>query len=620
MLRTLKALGLCLCLLVGIASSQEMPAEPKPLNYRTEIRPTGDSGLDAALNSVSQLVQLQERAPTDALGLLNRARGDRDRFARALESEGYWAGTTRVTLAGVPIDAPDAAERLERIGGNDPVPAVVTAEKGEVYKLGRVSARSATPEGEAAVAAAAEDLGVRAGDPARAEPILAAERRLLDRLLAAGHPLAVIAGRETVVYHERREMEVAWRVAPGPAARFAAPDVQGAERTDTAFLERYAAGRIENEPYSPERLERARRSLLALGPFGSVRVRAAERLDETGRLPTTFTVTERARHAIGFGAAYETNFGPSVRAYWEHRNLFGGAQRLRVEAEVARIGTSGAITDMTYRGGFTYRDPGLFGRDLTLVLSAFALRERLRAYDRDAITASVLFEQRLSERLFVQAGPTVDFGRSGPPDGRLASYEIVGLAFGGRYDGTDSLLDPSRGWRFNGAITPSYSFSTNGPFAPLRATTSAYWDVFGERRTILAARGTVGSLMGAQLADVPRHLRFYAGGGGSVRGYDYQSIGPRDELNRPSGGGSLVEASFELRQRVWGDIGAVGFVDAGSVGGSSAPEFSNLRVGAGLGLRYHTPIGPIRADVGFPLVKQENSSAFGLYVGIGQAF
>jgi translocation and assembly module TamA len=126
--------------------------------------------------------------------------------------------------------------------------------------------------------------------------------------------------------------------------------------------------------------------------------------------------------------------------------------------------------------------------------------------------------------------------------------------------------------------------------------------------------------MGAQLADVPRHIRFYAGGGGSVRGYDYQSIGPRDERNRPSGGGSLVEASAELRQRVWGDIGAVAFVDAGSVGSGSAPEFSNLRVGAGLGLRYHTPIGPIRADVAVPLVKQQGSSNFGLYVGIGQAF
>ena len=209
--------------------------------------------------------------------------------------------------------------------------------------------------------------------------------------------------------------------------------------------------------------------MLALGPFASVRARAADRLDETGRLPTTFTVVERARHAVGLSAAYETNYGPSVRAYWEHRNLLGGAERLRVEAEVARIGTGGSIGEMTYRGGVTYRDPGLFGRELTLVVSLFALRERLEAYDRDAITGTVLFEQRLSERLNVFAGPTVDFGRSGPPDGDLSPYQIAGLTFGGRYDGTDSLLDPSQGWRANGAVTPVLELLHERPLrAPAR--------------------------------------------------------------------------------------------------------------------------------------------------------
>ncbi|WP_343895862.1 autotransporter assembly complex protein TamA [Craurococcus roseus] len=621
MLRTTKALSLCLCLLIGAASSQESPGEPPPLKYSVEIGESGDSGADTAIGAVSQLVQLREQAPTGPLGVINRARADQDRFLRALESEGYWGGTARVTIAGLPLDAPDLLERLERLAlGDGSVPVVVSIDKGELYRIGSVSVRSVTPEGAAAAAAAAEGLALRVGDPARAEPVLTAERRLLDRLLAAGHPLATVAGRETVVNHDRRQMDVAWRLAPGPAARFAPPEVEGAERVSTRFLERYAAGRLADEPYSPDRLERARRGMLALGPFAAVRARAADRLDESGRLPTTFTVSERPRHAIGFSAAYETNFGPSVRTYWEHRNLFGGAQRLRVEAEVARIGTDGAISQMTYRGGVTYRDPGLFGRDLTLVANLFILRERLNAYDRDAIGGSVLFEQRLSERLFVQAGPTVDVGSSGPSDGSLTAYQIAGVTFGGRYDGTDSLLDPSRGWRLNGALTPSWSFSTDAPFAPLRATSSAYLDVLGDRRTIFAVRGTLGSLMGAQLGDVPRHIRFYAGGGGSVRGYDYQSIGPRDERNRPSGGASLLEASAELRQRVWGDIGAVAFVDAGTVGTGSAPDTSNLRVGAGFGLRYHTPIGPIRADIGVPLVKQRDSSNFGLYVGIGQAF
>ena len=315
-----------------------------------------------------------------------------------------------------------------------------------------------------------------------------------------------------------------------------------------------------------------------------------------------------------------TNYGPTVKLYWEHRNLFGGAERLRLEGEVARIGTGGSIDQMTYRTAATFRSPGLFGRDLTLIASLGALRERLEAYDRDAITASVLLERRLSDRLTVRAGPTLDFGSIGPPDGKLSPYQIIGVLFGGRYDGTDSLLDPSKGWRADGTITPSYSLRDSAPFAPLRLTASTYWDVAGDRRTILAVRGTVGSLLGAERADVPRHMRFYAGGGGSVRGFDYQSIGPRDERGKPSGGASLLEASLEWRQRVYGDFGGVVFVDAGTVGTGSFPDTSNLRVGAGLGLRYYTAIGPVRADVALPVVRQPGSSGYGLYVGIGQAF
>ena len=618
MLSRLRRIPIILALALAPAAQAQEP-DPAVLPYTVEIAPSGDSRLDAALADVSQLKALQESSPTSAGGVIGRARGDRERLQQALQSEGYWGGTTQISIAGLPLADPDLPARLDG-SPQKPVPIRIAVEKGQPYHLRTITIRATEPAGQPAMdAAAAKPFGVAPGDVARAEPVLAAERTLLDRLLDAGHPLATMAGRETVVDHGARTMEIAWRFAPGPVARFAPPQVEGAVRVDDDFLRRQA-GRITGEVYSPERLEQARRELMALGPFGSVRTRAAERLDAEGRLPTTFTVAERARHALGITAAYETNYGPSARVYWEHRNLFGGAERLRVEGEIARIGTGGALDQMTYRTGVTYRSPGVFGRDLTLVASIGALRERLEAYDRDAITASLLFERRLSDRLTVRVGPTADLGSSGPPGGKLSPYQIVGVLFGGRYDGTDSLLDPSRGFRLEGTVSPSYSIRDAQPFAPTRVTASTYWDVFADRRSILAVRGTLGSLLGANRDNVPRHIRYYAGGGGSVRGFDYQSIGPRDAQGRPTGGASLLETSLEWRQRVWGDIGAVAFVDAGAVGTGSIPDTSNLRVGAGLGLRYYTPIGPIRADVALPVVREPRSSGYGLYVGIGQAF
>ncbi|MBL6456941.1 outer membrane protein assembly factor [Belnapia sp. T6] len=610
---------LLLLALLAASPALAQDGDPATLPYRVEIAPTGDSRLDAALRAVSQLVALQDQAPTSAGGVLGRAEGDRERLQQALQSEGYWGGVARITLAGLPLGNPDLPIRLEN-PPERPVPVRITAEPGTPYRIGSISIRATTPAEQPSInQVLATPIGIAPGDVARAEPVLTAERTMLDRLLAAGHPLASQAGRETLVDHGSKTMEIAWRFAPGPVATFAPPQVEGAVRVDPDFLRRQA-GHMTGDIYSPERLEKQRQELMALGPFGSVRARAAERLDAEGRLPVTFTVAERARHAVGATAAYETNYGPSIRVYWEHRNLFGGAERLRLEGEVARIGTGGGVDQMTYRTAATYRSPGIFGRDLTLVATIGALRERLEAYDRDALAASILFERRLSDQLTVRAGPMAEFGSIGPPDGKLSPYQIVGVLFGARYDGTDSLLDPSKGWRADGTVTPSYSLRESEPFLPVRITGSTYWDVFGDRRSILAVRGTLGSLMGSGRGSVPRHMRFYAGGGGSVRGFDYQSIGPRDERNKPSGGASLLEASVEWRQRVWGDIGGVVFVDAGTVGTGSLPDTSNLRVGAGLGLRYYTPIGPIRADVALPVIREPNSSGYGLYVGIGQAF
>jgi translocation and assembly module TamA len=201
----------------------------------------------------------------------------------------------------------------------------------------------------------------------------------------------------------------------------------------------------------------------------------------------------------------------------------------------------------------------------------------------------------------------------------MPPFMLFGVVLGARYDTTDSLLDPRRGLRADATVIPYTDLLETGGFVRATGTLRTYFDLRGDGGSVVALRGTLGSLLGAD-REVPADKRFYAGGGGSVRGYGFQRIGPRDAAGRVRGGSSLVEGSVELRQMVTGQFGLVGFLDAGSVGELEAPDFSNLRLGAGLGLRYATAIGPLRLDVGLPLNREPGDSRFGIYIGLGQAF
>ena len=605
-------------LLAALPRAAPRAAEEAALPYEAVLRPTGETELDDRLGRASQLRALAADAAVDAFGLVARAAAEPRRLEEVLRAEGFWAPLIEVRIDGEPAEAPGVAERLAlRPAGAAPVPVEIRIETGPRYRFGRIALRPAAPGDAAAVAGLGAPPGLLAGEPARTDPVLDAEAALLDRLRRAGHPLAAIADREVIVDHEAQAMDVAWTVSAGPQAAFAGPTVEGETRVNRALLAR-VAGRLEGEPFSPQRLERARRDMLALGAFDAVRARAAERLDQAGRLPVTFAVTDRPRNAAGVALSYENNYGLSGRVFYERRNLFGNAETLRLEAEVARLGDTVDLTDATYRIGATLRRPGLLDGRTSLVLEGLAVSERLEAYDRDALIFAALVERPWDERWLLRGGPTFEQGRVGPP-GNLDPFTLFGVILGARYDGTDSLLDPRRGIRADATVIPYADLDNAGGFVRATGTLRTYLDLAGDGISVLALRGSLGSLLGAS-QEVPIDKRFFAGGGGSVRGYGFQRIGPRDAAGRPTGGASLVEGSVELRRMVRGNVGLVGFLDAGSVARDEAPDFSNLRLGAGLGLRYATAIGPLRLDVGLPLNREPGESRYGIYIGLGQAF
>ena len=590
--------------------------EPPGIAYRVEIIPKDDQALISAIEAVSQLIKLSETAPTDGYGLLARARGDLPRIAEALRAEAFWGGAARIEIAGQDVTRPEASPPAAEQA--NPLPVAVILAPGPRYRIGQILIRAEPAQEDVLLEEAAAALRLAEGDPARPADILAAEEGLLRELRRAGHPLASVVVREAVVDHDTKLMDITWRIAPGPLADFARPSVAGATRTNLALLERLAARRLEGQPYSPERLERARRAMMGLGVFGFVRAEEGKALDTSGRLPVHFQVQERPRHVVGGRFGYETNYGLTAGGYWEDRNIFGGAERLRLEGEIARIGETG-IENATYRSFATLRTPEFLGRDLQSTSQIGAVRERLRAYDRDAALASFVLEHRLSDTMAIAGGPNYEEGRIGR-DGDMSAFRLFGLMGIFRYDNTTNPLDPRQGQRFSLSATPYYSAMDANSFTRILAIGTSYFDITGNGDSVLALRAALGSAPGADRDEITLDKRFYAGGGGSVRGYTYQSIGPRDAANRPLGGASLVEASVEWRQKLTQNWGMAAFMDAGSVGEEAKPDFTRLRAGTGLGIRYLTAIGPLRFDVGVPLDRQKDDPSFAIYIGFGQAF
>ncbi|WP_328733123.1 autotransporter assembly complex protein TamA [Falsiroseomonas selenitidurans] len=598
------------------AESAPIPAAAAgTIPYTVTFTPIGAPALDEPIEQASRLRRLAEEAPVDAYGLVARALGEPPRLDEVLRAEGFWAGRISVRLAGEPADAPGLAQRLAALPAGSGVPVEVTVTPGPRYRFRRIALRAEDPAGAGPVDALGQPPGLLPGEPARTGPVLDAEAALLDRLRVAGHPLAAVVDREVLVNHEEQVMDVTWTLNPGPEARFARPAIAGDTAVSPGLLARIT-NRLAGEPYAPSRLDATRRELLNLGVFDSVRARAAGRLDAAGNLPVTFTVSDRPRNAAGVTLAYETNYGPTTSVYYERRNLFGNAERLRLEAEASRLGSE--TDDTNLRLSANLRRPGLIDGRTTLVLEAKTERERLDAYDRDGVTLSALLERPFGDNWVLQSGPTFETGRIGRDD-NLEPFTLAGLVMGARYDNTDSPLDPRRGFRASLLAVPYADIAEGGGFVRSVATLRTYFDLTGSGSSILALRGSLGSLLFADRT-VPLDKRFYAGGGGSVRGYAYQGIGPRDSQGRAEGGASLVEGSVELRQRLSGALGMVAFLDGGSVGEEETPDFEEVRLGAGLGVRYATAIGPLRLDVAIPLNKQSGDDGYGLYVGLGQAF
>ena len=464
------------------------------------------------------------------------------------------------------------------------------------------------------------------GDPISIDTIVN-ERLDLDLALGEnGYPFAEVGEPSMLVDHARQEGDVTLPVSPGGKYSFGA-----IVSDDEDFLSSRHLSRIARfEPGETHNLSDAtdlRRAILATGLVGSVSVTPVEAAPpqdgEPGTVDMNVELTRAPLRTIAGSLGYSTEEGVRVAASWEHRNLFPPEGMLRVR------GIAGTQEQLL---GVTFRKNNFRRRDRILTVDAFASTLDYDAYDARTVSlvtnyervSTLLFQKPLSWGLGLELVATGE--READANGILGPREtflIAALPVHAQIDTSDDLLDPTKGFRIGGRISPEIS-DNNGSqsFYVRNQFDASYYQQVGNN-VVIAGRTRVSSIPGASIADIAPSRRIYAGGGGSVRGYGYREIGPRNDLGDPSGGRSAVEFSLEARVQTGlmdGAIGVVPFIDAGSVSEDALPGFGNMKFGAGIGIRYQTNFGPIRLDVAAPLNPGPNDAPVAVYVALGQAF
>ncbi len=587
-------------------TAEEPVPDPVPYTLTFTVE-GGDRKLEKALRGVSNLVEREKSPPSGLVGLLARARQDVARLVSVLYENARYAGEVFITVDGKP---------LASIGPFDPimtrpVPVTVRVVVGDAYVFGAVSA-SPLP-GDMTL----RSLGLEPGKPASSSVIVAAEGRIADAWKQQGHPLAAALTRDTIADHATDTLDVSLLIDPGPRANFGSVEVSGTELVDPDLVLR-RAGIVPGTPYSSTVTRRAETRLRELGIFESVSVMPADAVLADGSIPITITVSERKRRVIGGSVTYSNTEGLGVEAYWRHRNLFGGAEQLHLTASVSRL-LSGAF-DPDYRLAGTFRKPAMFFSpmtDFTLRLEGY--RKTTEAYRGTALEGEVGLTHVFNDVLSGSVGLGLERSQTVTPTA-VTDHLLTTLTGKLEYDTRDNRLDPSEGMRALLTAAPAYDFLKNKPFANFSLDVSAYRALDEDKRFVVAGRAAVAVLAADNIHDVAANRRVYLGGANTVRGYGYNNIAPRDGMGNIEGGRSSLLVSGELRYRVTDQIGLVAFADAGTVSSSIVPTFDDIRIGVGAGVRYLTPVGPIRFDVAVPLQRKQGDPSVGFYVGLGQAF
>lgn len=569
--------------------SQALAAEEAPsLSYSASIE-GAPNGLKPKLEMISELIKGRRDYPT-AAALRRAARRDVEAFNEALKAAGYYAGKADFDLV-----YPEQGGDPRIVFKIAPGAAFKIVEYQVIYQ-DRAEGRPET----------FEEAGIRTRGRADGATLRDQQEAFLAYLLNNGFPSAELVNRRAIANLETGEATAAFIFKSGPKAQFGPPQVSVEGKSDPSFIARMKTWEV-GEEYDREKMNAYYDRLSKTGLYSKIDMHPGP-LDENGAAPIVVDLEERKQHTIGAGVSYSTAEGPGGRLFFEHRNIFGHGENGRLELRGSEIEQSANLTlrrPMPRFGGES------FG-------AASFKNETTDAYNARSLGLSAgLSKKWINDNLETRGALALETSNV-RKKGEEERLYLVSTPLSVIWDSEDDLLDPKKGFRASFTVAP---YTGTQSFTQMELVSRGRVHAGKNDLVTLAARAALSATYAIDFNNLPLNKRYYAGGGGSVRGYGYQEAGPLDADNDPIGGRSRIEGAVEARVKVIKNLQLAAFADAGSVSARAVPDVADdYFIGYGGGVRYFTPIGPIRVDVAFPVDKRQTDSNFQIYIALGQPF
>ena len=593
--QTIRIFSLVIAISIVLSASHARAADDG-LPYKVFFEGVSDKTLLADIQSISDTLSNVDHQIASEYILQKMADSDIRNFLKLLRARGFYNASIQTLINST----------------NNAIDLTFKFQTGDPYTLKSVDIGFFDKsEANGLKLPDAEKLGLYINKPFISGEVLDAQEGLIRFIRRKGFPFVKVADRDVVVDHKDQSVSVSFRIETGHMALFGHTTISGLVSIDEA----YVAGKLpwkDGDSFNGDLIDEARKNISGLGLFSSVRITEGKDLDDASRITITIEVTERKHKSVSAGVNYITNEGPGAKISWENRNLFHQGEKLTTYFE---------LSNYTMVAESTFRKQDFIKKDQTLRFSLRMGQNHTDAYKSKSLVNSGFIDRDLTKKLRIGAGLTLKSSKIEQLES-IERFNMISLPLYCNLDTSNDLLDPVRGHRLSLELTPFHELTgLRITFGKVLASYKRYNTISQKPFIVIATDIKAGFIKGAGRDEIPADERLYAGGGGSIRGYSYQSVGPLLD-GAPVGGKSLIEASMELRLKVTERFGLAAFLDGGSA--FTDKFFSSedpLRWGTGIGLRYYTPVGPLRLDVGIPLNKRQGVDAsYQIYISLGQAF